>query len=236
MRKFICLSIALSAFIGHQKVAADTMAPASSNTITEAKENRLPVALRWRKACADRVAAFKGKPCDIIFVGDSITQGFDTALWKEHYEKRNALNFGVGADGIQSALWRLDNMDIRDLRPKVVVVMLGMNNAPNTPEDIATGIQAVNKRIRNLYPQARIVVMSVTANKRMPDKTPKINALLEKLADNKTIFYCDIFSRMTPTDSSFKGLGRDGVHLVKEGYEIWTSTLDPLLKELLGEK
>ena len=212
-------------------LAAESVAPAT----TIATESKFARAEPWKKACAERAAAFKGKPCDLIFIGDSITRRFDDLLWKAHFEPRRALNFGVAADHIQHALWRMENQDIKDLRPKVVVVMLGINNSKDTPEDIAAGVKAVIEKARTMFPGVKVVVMSITANKRMPEKTPLINDLLRKLTDDREVFYCDLYATMTPTDGSFKGLNKDGVHLSYEGYKLWIAALEPLLKRLLGE-
>src|SRR5262245_17556994 len=49
---------------------------------------------------------------DLIFIGDSITQGWEQKgkeAWEEFYTKRNAVNLGISGDRTQHVLWRLDN-------------------------------------------------------------------------------------------------------------------------------
>src|SRR5262245_56973616 len=49
---------------------------------------------------------------EVIFIGDSITQGWEGAgqgVWKKRYERRKAMNAGIGGDRTQHILWRLDN-------------------------------------------------------------------------------------------------------------------------------
>jgi hypothetical protein len=49
---------------------------------------------------------------DLIFIGDSITQHWETTgrmVWNKYYGDRNALNLGIAGDRIQHVLWRLDN-------------------------------------------------------------------------------------------------------------------------------
>src|SRR4051812_10365978 len=44
---------------------------------------------------------------DLIFIGDSITQGWEGAgksVWAEFYGKRNAVNLGIGGDRTQHVL------------------------------------------------------------------------------------------------------------------------------------
>ena len=48
--------------------------------------------------------------CDLIFIGDSITQGWEgrgKGVWAKHYAKRNAVNLGIGGDRTQHVIWRL---------------------------------------------------------------------------------------------------------------------------------
>src|SRR5262245_25763087 len=48
---------------------------------------------------------------DLLFIGDSITQGWEGAgkgVWEKFYGKRKAVNLGIGGDRTQHVLWRLD--------------------------------------------------------------------------------------------------------------------------------
>ena len=65
---------------------------------------------------------------DLIFVGDSITQGWEgagKAVWETYYGHRKALNLGIGGDRTQHVLWRLDHGNLEGISPKVAVVMIG---------------------------------------------------------------------------------------------------------------
>src|SRR5438093_9326345 len=83
---------------------------------------------------------------DLIFIGDSITQGWEAngkAVWAEYYAKRNAVNLGIGGDRTQHVLWRLDHGNIDGINPKLAVLMIGTNNSGgNTSEQIAAGVKA----------------------------------------------------------------------------------------------
>ena len=84
---------------------------------------------------------------DLMFIGDSITQGWEGAgkdAWDKHYGKRNAVNLGIGGDRTQHVLWRLDNGNIDGISPKLAVLMIGTNNSngnDNTAEEIGAGIR-----------------------------------------------------------------------------------------------
>ena len=69
---------------------------------------------------------------DLIFVGDSITQGWEGAgkgVWAKYYGERNAVNLGIGGDRTQHVLWRLDHGNVEGIAPKAAVVMIGTNNS-----------------------------------------------------------------------------------------------------------
>jgi len=161
----------------------------------------------WYKQCEDRVAAMKGKPCDIIFIGDSITQNFQDEppshwdltggqVWKKYYEDRNALDFGVGADGTEHVLWRLDHMDIKDFTPKVAVILIGTNDTQrSSPEDIAAGVKAVVVKTQDTFKGVKIILMSILPTTRNTQKIIDANKIIPTLADDKTVFFFDLASK-----------------------------------------
>jgi lysophospholipase L1-like esterase len=201
----------------------------------------------WNAGCERRVAAMQGKPCDIIFIGDSITDNFTATptptwgsvggtVWDKYYANRNALNFGVGADATQNVLWRFDHMDIKEFKPKVAVILIGTNNTKNFAEDIAAGVKAVVQKTQQTFPTAKIILISILPNARATQKMAAANKLIQPLGDDKSVFYFDLASKMTPVGNSWKGLGPDRLHLLPEGYELWASEMEPLLTKLLAEK
>ncbi len=205
-------------------------------------DNPIPHSSGWLKECEDRVAAAQGKQIDIIFIGDSLTQNFlekptpkwplvGSDVWEKHYANRNVLNFGVGSDGTEHILWRLDHMNVKSFTPKVIVLLAGVNDMKYPAADIVAGTKAVLDKCKAMYPSARIVLMAIPPNSRNKERTAEVNAITKTFADNKTVFYLDL----TPYMANFKGVGFDGVHLKPEGYEIWASHLDPLLDQLMGE-
>jgi len=200
---------------------------------------------RFNQQCEAQVAAMKGKPVDVIFIGDSITQNFinapterwpmaGKAVWDEHYAGRNVLNFGVGADRTENVLWRLDHMDIREFRPKVAVLMIGTNNTRDSPEAIAAGVKAVIKKTQEIFPGVKIILVSILPNARAAQKMADANRIIRNFGDDRSVFYFDLAARMTPEGDSWKGLGRDHLHLMPEGYELWATSMEPLLSALLS--
>ena len=196
--------------------------------------------------CQAELDAFANKPCDLIFIGDSITAGWrgvGSAIWAKYYEPRHALNFGISGDKTQNVLWRLNNMDLSNLKPKVAVILIGGNNIGNTPHEIADGIKAVLANTQEAFPGVKIILVSVMPNERATDKMMQVNSLIRGYADDSTVYYLDLVPLMPPitttapdgtADTNWKGLGQDRLHPDATGYQIWADAMDPLLTKLLA--
>lgn len=194
---------------------------------------------------------------DVYFIGDSITRRWGTddpqysaflANWNQNFHGWNAGDFGWGADRIQNILWRLDQGELTDVNPKVIVIMAGTNNvsvrpAPgNEPEiaaDIAAGIGAIVQRARKLAPRATIVLMGITHRNDNMAYVPVIrqtNALLSKLADGRNVRFIDLNGKLADASGKLHpGMTEtDQLHLALGGYQVWADALKPVLTSLLG--
>ena len=182
---------------------------------------------------------------DLLLIGDSITQGWEGAgkeVWKEFYEKRNAVNLGIGGDRTQHVLWRLDNGNIDGIKPKLAVLMIGTNNSgTNTSEQIAEGIKAIVAKLRTKLPETKVLILGIFP--RGADSTNKnrqvnegANAIVAKLADDKHVFYLDIGPKFLAADGTLsKEVMPDLLHLNAASYRTWAESTEPTIKKLLGE-
>ena len=186
------------------------------------------------------------EPADVVFLGDSITAGWigHKALWTERWGKYNAANFGIGGDKTQHVLWRIANGELDVVRPKVVVVMIGTNNAGSAPEDIAKGTTAVVNAVRAKLPDARVLLLSIFPRGEMPDngarkKLMEVNAQLAKLDDGPggKIHYFELWNQFLDADGKLsKDIMPDFLHPNAKGYLIWADAMGPVLAEMMGEK
>ena len=183
---------------------------------------------------------------DVLFIGDSITQGWESAgqnVWEAVYRGRNALNLGFSGDRTQHVLWRLQNGNLKNQQPKLAILMIGTNNASakDSAEDIAAGNQAIVEQLRKQCPQAKILVLGVFPRGEQPDNPAhainvKVNELLAKLADDEHVFYLDIGPQFLTTDGQLtKEIMPDFLHLSAQGYQIWAEAIEPSVAKLLGE-
>jgi cephalosporin-C deacetylase len=193
----------------------------------------------------------------IYFEGDSITRRWGAsdeqykdflANWRQNFFGWNAANFGWGGDKIQNILWRLNNGELDNVNPKVIVVLAGTNNVGNTsPQsagdprvaDITAGIKAILDICNQKAPNATIVLMGITPrndNEAVMSIIDQINENISKFADGKKIRYLNINNLLTDkTGKGFEGMfNRDKLHLDVGGYQVWADALKPILTELLG--
>jgi beta-glucosidase len=194
------------------------------------------------KAMNERVK--KGN-IDLIFIGDSITQGWEDPgkdTWEKFYAKRNAVNLGISGDQTQHVLWRLENGNIEGISPKLAVIMIGTNNASdNTAEEIAEGVKAIVNKLREKLPQTKILLLAVFPREEKPgarrEKLTKVNGIISGLADGKMIHFVDIGPKFIKKDGTLpKSIMPDALHPNTKGYEIWADAIEPKVAELMGEK
>jgi lysophospholipase L1-like esterase len=180
---------------------------------------------------------------DLIFIGDSITQGWENAgkeVWAKSYGSRNAVNLGIGGDRTQHVLWRLDHGNIDGIKPRLAVIMIGTNNSnSNTSEQIADGTTAIVKKLREKLPDTKILILGTfprgadaTDAKRMVNQGA--NEIVAKLADGKMVEYLDIGPKFLNEDGTLsKEIMPDLLHLSPKGYQIWADSIEEHVKRMM---
>ncbi len=101
---------------------------------------------------------------DVIFLGDSITHGWEgQKAWQEYFASFKPVNLGIGGDQTGHVLWRItDGHEIDSLKPKAAVIMIGTNNTGgHSAEQIAGGIKAIVEELKKQKPNIKILVLGV---------------------------------------------------------------------------
>ncbi len=191
----------------------------------------------------NRVRQAKG-PVPVVFVGDSITQGWEgagAAAWKASMEPLGALNIGVGGDRTEHVLWRLREAPLTPLSPKAVVVMIGTNNAghgTSTPGEILAGVRAVVSTILAQCPSTTVILLDIFPRGEqfndMRGRIAQVNQALSRTEafgpDASRVAWLPIGASFLELDGSIsKQVMPDSLHLSAEGYERWAAALrEPL--------
>ena len=197
----------------------------------------------WYKIYNAQNELLKKGNVEILLLGDSITNRWDTmgkAQWKKYLEGRKAINLGIGGDGTQNVLWRIDHYDFSKATPKKAFLLIGVNNTSPTakPEDIVLATRLIIKRLQEKFPGIHVYVMKQFPNRRAdkwtPERTEKVkmlNVLLPYyVRDLKGVTMLDFDAAFRLKDGSVPAeYMPDGLHLGEPGFEIWGKCLQPYL-------
>ena len=197
---------------------------------------------RWRRMHEDQAARAAQGDIDVMFVGDSLTEMWPKAQWDANFGSLKAANFGIGGDHTGNVLWRLQNPAIAALKPKLVVLMIGVNNinlCGERPDQVFAGIQALLARLRQQYPGARILLNAVLPEGALPDAPGRrhvtaLNQMVQTLDDGKNVFFHDYGARFIGVDGKLSAaLQPDFLHLSEQGYRVFADAIRPDIERLL---
>jgi len=150
-----------------------------------------------------------GSKSELLFLGDSITDFFQTGcgkeLWEKYYlEPYNAINLGISGDRTQHLIWRLENDHLnisvtkKLLNPqkiKACVIMIGTNNcANNYAEDTSNGIAKVIQLVNHFLPNTKILLLSV-----FPRQSWRLFRINEEV-NNYTLGFSDSLNQINMRD------------------------------------
>src|SRR5690554_1198479 len=196
----------------------------------------------WNKMHAEDVAIAEQGGVDLLFVGDSITEGWNAEIWQKNFAPYKAANFGIGGDHTGNLLWRLQHGSIGKLDPQVVVLTIGVNNFGHlneTPAQVFEGVQAVVTQLRLAFPRAKILLNAVfpfgqEADSPKREWAKNLNEKIAPLGNNKQVFYKDYGSLMLEKDGSMSPeIMADFLHPTAKSYQIWAQAMMPQLRQWL---
>jgi lysophospholipase L1-like esterase len=167
---------------------------------------------RDRQALLNQRVAEAGRHAQVIFIGDSLTQRWETEgrdVWARYYSGRHALNLGISGDWTQHVLWRLDNGNLDGLDPRVAVLLIGTNNVGTEATrvaQVADGVTAIVRKLRERLPHTRIVLVAMLPREENPGplrgNVLQINQIIRRLADEHDVFWLDFGYRFVNADGT----------------------------------
>ncbi|MGJ8696378.1 MAG: GDSL-type esterase/lipase family protein [Verrucomicrobiaceae bacterium] len=237
------IPILLAGLLSLSLLSAQTAAPAKETLHSALKPE--PRGAGWMKRHESMNKNAAANQYDILFIGDSITQGWEGAgksTWKKHYADKNALNLGISGDRTGHVIWRLQNGNLKNQQnAKLAIIMIGTNNTGHSqqnPAETAEGITKIVSLVKEGCPKAKILLLGVFPRGQKPDDKLRlindgINKLIARLDDGKTVHYLDL----SPTFLNDKGILTkevmpDGLHPREKGYAMWADAMAPKIKEL----
>lgn len=188
-----------------------------------------------RAAWAQSVAADKGA---VVFLGDSITQGWGDELAR-HVPGLKVANRGISGDTTRGVLIRL-NEDVLALEPAAVVLLIGTNDLEEQaePETIAANLKLILAALKSHNPKMPVVLCQVfpsSETKRRPaDRIRKINELYAAaVKGDAQVTFLETWPLFADADGNAKsGEFPDLLHPNGAGYAKWAAALRPILATL----
>lgn len=179
----------------------------------------------------------------VIFVGDSITQGWEDGgaeIWKKQFAPLGALNLGVSGDRTEHVLWRLAQAPITHLEPRVIVLLIGTNNlghGSSNVEQTLAGVQAVIAALHAQAPKAVLLVCEIFPRGErmnpMRGDIAQINQVLRNQA-NPTTHVLGFSDRWVKNDGTIpREIMPDFLHLTPAGYAQWAEAIAPEISAAL---
>jgi lysophospholipase L1-like esterase len=169
-------------------------------------------------------------PGDIVFLGDSITEG---GAWEELFPGLPVRNRGIGGDVTDGVMNRLEQVVAG--KPAKVFLLIGTNDlalAEKTPTEIAAGVEAIVDTINTRSPDTRVYVQSILPRaENYRDEVETLNRELENRVSGKAT-WIDLYPLfLDGRDGSIRDdYSNDELHLLGPGYLEWRDFIEPYVR------
>ena len=174
---------------------------------------------------------YKSVDVDVVFLGDSLTDGYDV---KRFYPEYVVLNRGISGD---TSVWLEERLDVSlfEVQPKVAVMLIGANNMDTMLENY----ESILKSFKENLPNTKIVLLSLTSMSGEWGKKNQLaaynNVQIKMYAEMYGYEYVDLYSALLnlETGEIYDEYTTDGGHLTEKGYEVLTSKIKPAIEKQL---
>lgn len=185
---------------------------------------------QWNKARLSVLNVLPIDKTDIVFVGNSLTEGFPvTELFGEHVKNR-----GIGGNATWHLLERIEKIAVK--QPKKLFIEIGINdfNFGSTVDSAFCNYKAIVSAIGNISPHTTIFIQSLTPTcmsySNITDSVTQLNTRLKEYCNLQGIAFIDLYTPLlkgTQLDSAYT---EDGIHLNDKGYEIWRRVVEKYVR------
>jgi lysophospholipase L1-like esterase len=193
---------------------------------------------RYRDEDAKAIAA--GQKPEVVFLGDSITEGWVSKRPGAFSDQR--VGRGISGQTTPQMLVRF-RQDVIALHPKVVHIMAGTNDiagntGPMTPEMSEANIMSMTELAQANGIKVILASIPPAANfhwrpgLEVTDKIVALNKWMRAYAASHHAVYADYWGAMQDGKGGMKpGLAYDGVHPSEAGYDVMLPVFDQALKK-----
>lgn len=182
----------------------------------------------------------------VVFMGDSITDGWGRSQGSKFFPGRPYVNRGISGQTTPQMLIRF-RPDVIALQPKAVVILAGTNDiagntGPETLDQIEGNLESMAQLAKTNG--IRVVLASVMpvcdyikpqTPQRPPDKIVALNDWIKNYCARNGCVYLDYYAAMVDEKGMLKQeLTYDGLHPNNVGYEVMAPLAQKAIEQALG--
>jgi len=192
---------------------------------------------RWTKALADFDAADRATPPpvgEVLFLGSSTIVNWDTA---RSFPGIKTINRGVWSSSLYDAVQRIDRLVV-PYAPRIIVLYAGDNdiNSGSISEQVAVEFERFAFSVWSKLPQTKIVFIGLKPSIQRWSQIHRMratNVLIREFCEHDDrLAFLDVDGVMLGWDEKPRRelFVDDGLHLSPQGYQLWTTLLQPFLR------
>ena len=172
-----------------------------------------------------------------IFIGDSITEGFDL---NRHLGDSTLVNMGIGGDFTSGVLRRLDIA--AKLEPTKIFLMIGINDILKEVDQskIENNYREIISYLKENCAESRIFIQSVlptammggndAINEKFVTRIQQLNIFLKAQCAANEITFIDLYPYFEISSMKLNPeYTYDGLHLSDKGYVVWSELVRTLV-------
>jgi lysophospholipase L1-like esterase len=165
---------------------------------------------------------------NLLLIGDSITEGFNT---KELLPNINIVNKGVSGDSTFETINRIEESWF-DSEPELIFICIGTNDLPRDTSDetILSNIKKIALRIKDHYPDGKIFLMPLFPTLDNPprpnSRIVSLNIKIKYLTDELSCGFFNTYPHFADNQGNLKSeFTNDGLHLTDRAYKHWSELI-----------
>ncbi len=186
----------------------------------------------------------RGEKPTIVFMGDSITEGWPTKTPTFFLPDR--IGRGISGETTRHMLVRF-RADVIDLHPRIVQIMAGTNDiaqsaGPMTANETKANIKSMVELAR--LHGIRVILASVPPADHFDwrpgletaSKIAALNSWLREYAKQSGVIYADYWNVLHDSDAMRAAFTTDGVHPTEAGYRVMAPVAERAIRAALAAK
>jgi lysophospholipase L1-like esterase len=179
---------------------------------------------------------FKFDTSDIVFLGNSLTEGFPVNDYFSGYKIKNRGVSGYVSEEVVKLMPIFTNCYPKKIFIEIGIndIKYGLNDKVKMQKAILDNYTTILNTVKQASPRTIVYVQSILpVNKSYnPNDAESINTIvlnintvLKKLASNFGYTYIDLYPAFSENGALIPKLSTDGIHLNEQGYNLWYSLI-----------